>query len=88
MNTSRARVIAAISRDPHSLPDRVPIDIGGMRSAGIMAIAYTNLKEHLDFIEGETCIYDLTQQLAVIDEGIRNRFNCDVIPLDGALLGG
>ena len=88
MNSSRARVKAAIARKPSSLPDRVPIDIGGMRSTGIMAIAYAKLKDHLGFSGGDTYIYDVTQQLALIEPEVRDRFGCDVIPLDGALMGG
>ncbi len=88
MGNSRARVIAAIKRKPSQLPDRVPIDIGGMRSTGIMAVAYANLKDHLGFTDGETRIYDVTQQLAEIEPEIRDHFASDVIPLDGALLGG
>ena len=35
--TSRERVMIALN---HSEPDKIPIDIGGMGSTGIMAIAY------------------------------------------------
>jgi hypothetical protein len=42
--TSRQRVLSAIN---HVQPDRVPIDFGGHRSSGIMAIAYRKLREHL-----------------------------------------
>jgi len=42
MLTSRERVMAAVD---HREPDRVPIDLGGHRSSGIMAIAYAKLKE-------------------------------------------
>ena len=42
--TSRERVLKTIR---HEEPDRLPIDLGGMASSGIMAIAYARLKEHL-----------------------------------------
>ena len=42
--SSRERVRAALEHRP---VDRVPIDFGGHRSSGIMAIAYARLKEHL-----------------------------------------
>jgi uroporphyrinogen decarboxylase len=45
----------------HKEPDRVPIDFGGMRSTGIMAIAYNKLKAHLGLIGGETRVYDTMQ---------------------------
>jgi len=35
--TSRERVLTALR---HEEPDRVPIDLGGMLSTGIMAMAY------------------------------------------------
>ena len=41
---SRERVWATLQ---HQEPDRVPIDLGGMRSTGITAIAYNRL---LDFL--------------------------------------
>jgi uroporphyrinogen decarboxylase len=88
MMGSRERVLAAIGRSGSSLPDRVPVDLGGMRSTGIMAIAYANLKEHLNISTGAIQIYDITQQLAQIEPEILSHFSCDVVPLDGALLGG
>lgn len=88
MKGSRARVIAAIGREGAGPPDRVPIDLGGMRSTGIMAIAYANLKEHLAITSGDVQIYDVTQQLARVEQSILTRFGGDVVPLDGALLGG
>jgi uroporphyrinogen decarboxylase len=42
--TSRERVLAALH---HQEADRVPIDLGAMRSSGIHAIAYNRLKVHL-----------------------------------------
>lgn len=38
--TPRERTLKAIN---HEQPDRVPIDFGGHRSSGIMAIAYASL---------------------------------------------
>ena len=51
MMTSRERVMAAVN---HQVPDRVPVDLGGHRSSGIMAIAYSKLKKHL----AEICFVD------------------------------
>jgi hypothetical protein len=47
--TSRERVLTTLQ---HKEPDKVPIDFGGMRSTGIMAIAYSNLKKHLGIKSG------------------------------------
>ena len=45
----------------HQEPDMVPIDFGAMRSTGISAIAYNNLKQYLGIDAGETRVYDLYQ---------------------------
>ena len=76
--TSRERVQAAIQ---HQQPDRVPIDLGGMRSTGIMAVAYHRLKEYLGINTGETFHYDLVQSLAQPEDEILERFGVDVVDL-------
>jgi uroporphyrinogen decarboxylase len=81
----RERVVAAIRHQPI---DRLPVDLGGMRSTGIMAIAYNRLKKHLGNNEGDIFVFDTGQQLAFVEEPIRQRFGCDVVILDGGLLDG
>jgi uroporphyrinogen decarboxylase len=81
----RERVMAAIR---HEEPDRVPVDLGGMRSTGIMALAYASLKEHLGVTEGDIYVFDTMQQLAFVEEAVRQRFGCDVVILDQGLLAG
>ncbi|NLG97804.1 MAG: methyltransferase [Chloroflexi bacterium] len=81
----RERVVAAIRHQP---VDRMPVDLGGMRSTGIMAIAYHQLKQRLGITEGELRIFDATQQLAYVEAPIRERFGCDVVILDLGLLQG
>lgn len=76
--TSRERVLAAIERRK---PDRVPIDFGATRQTGIMAAAYHRLKEHLGIGGGETCVYDLYQMLAEIEQPVRERMHSDVVAL-------
>jgi len=80
--TSRERVLTTIA---HKEPDRVPIDFGGMRSTGIMAIAYNKLKAHLGTTGGETRLYDTGQQLALPEPPILERFHVDVIDLNNQL---
>lgn len=82
---SRERVNAAIRHQP---VDRLPVDLGGMRSTGIMAIAYQRLKEHLGITSGDLRVFDTMQQLAYVEEPIRQRFGCDVLILDTGLLRG
>ena len=76
--TSRERVLAAMN---HVQPDRVPVDLGGHRSSGIMAIAYRKLRRHLGLSEQPPRVYDMIQQLAVIDEEVLARFGVDVLEL-------
>jgi len=78
MVTSRERVMQAVS---HKEPDRVPIDLGGHRSSGIMAIAYARLKEHLDIQTGSIYVYDVVQQLAIIEPEVLDRFGIDTIEM-------
>ena len=80
--TSRERVLKAIR---HEEPDRLPIDLGGMASTGIMAIAYARLKEHLGITSGEIRICDMGQQLAEVEPEIMSRFGVDVISLGNSL---
>jgi uroporphyrinogen decarboxylase len=78
MLTSRERVTKAVN---HEEPDRVPIDLGGHRSSGIMAIAYNKLKEHLGIRSGDIYVYDFVQQLAIIEPEVLDRFGVDTIEL-------
>jgi uroporphyrinogen decarboxylase len=78
MDTSRERVIKAVN---HREPDRVPIDLGGHRSSGIMAIAYNKLKQHLGIESGDIYVYDFVQQLAIVEPEILDRFGVDTIEL-------
>lgn len=78
MITSRERVLRAVS---HREPDRVPIDLGGHRSSGIMAIAYDRLKQHLGITSGHVYVYDLVQQLAIVEPAVLDRFGVDTIEL-------
>jgi uroporphyrinogen decarboxylase len=65
----------------HREPDRVPIDLGGHRSSGIMAIAYAQLKQHLGITTGDIYVYDFVQQLAIIEPAVLDRFGVDTIEL-------
>ncbi len=78
MLTSRERVMTSVD---HREPDRVPVDLGGHRSSGMMAIAYDRLKQHLGVTTGHVYVYDLVQQLAIIEPEILDRFGVDTIEL-------
>ena len=81
---SRQRILTTLS---HKEPDRVPIDFGGMRSSGIAAMAYSRLKEYLGICTGDTYVYDVRQQLAIVEEPVRQRFDVDAVALDLDQLG-
>ncbi len=78
---SRQRIMTALD---HHEPDRVPIDLGGHRSSGIMAIAYKKLKDYLGITSGDIYVYDVIQQLAIIEPEILDRFGVDTIELGRA----
>lgn len=76
--TSRQRVLAALN---HTEPDTVPVDFGGHRSSGIAAIAYARLRNHLGLPPRPPKVYDLIQQLAIIDQDVLDRFAVDTVEL-------
>ncbi|HOV64457.1 MAG TPA: uroporphyrinogen decarboxylase family protein, partial [Spirochaetia bacterium] len=76
--TSRERILHAID---HRTPDQVPIDFGGHRSSGIMAIAYGRLRNYLGLPKKPVKVYDMVQQLAVIDTDVLDRFGVDTVEL-------
>jgi uroporphyrinogen decarboxylase len=65
----------------------VPIDLDGMASTGIMAVAYNRLKAHLGLTGGQTRMYDVGQQLAHPEPPVLRRFGVDVLPLPRAPMG-
>ncbi len=81
--TKRERVLCAIS---HREPDKVPIDLGAMRSTGITAVAYGQLKKYLGIAAGHTYVYDVVQQLAQPELPILDYVDADVIDLGRAFL--
>jgi len=75
--TSRERLRSVLKG---TLPDRVPIDMGGSFCTGISAIAYSKLKKALKLPESKPLkMYDFIQQLAYPDFDIINYFGIDVI---------
>ena len=81
--TRRERVLAAIA---HKEPDKVPVDLGAMRSTGITAAAYGRLKEHLGIRSGHTYVYDVVQQLAQPEDIVLDYVQADVVDLGRAFL--
>ena len=82
--TSRERVQKAVS---FQQPDRVPIDLGGMKASGIAAGTCNRLKKNLG-IRTPTRILDPRFMIAEVGEEIRKRFHVDVIPVDLSCITG
>lgn len=78
---SRQRVMNAFENRE---ADRVPVDLSGHRSSGISAIAYQNLREHLGLPPKPIRVYDLVQQLAIVDGDVLDRFHVDTVELGRA----
>ncbi len=80
---SRERIKKAIN---HQEADRVPIDLGGMRSSGIATIAYNKLRGKLNINSRLAKMYDFIQQLALPEKEIRDMFHIDAIDCAQAFL--
>lgn len=81
MTTPRDRVVQALE---HRSTEGVPLDLGGHRSSGISAIAYARLRRHLALPPKPIRVYDVIQQLAVLDEDVLDLFGVDTIELGRA----
>ena len=75
---SRERVLKAVNFEQ---PDRVPIDLGGIRASGISAVVYDKLKKRMG-IETPTRVHDTMQILAELEMQVVDRLHVDVLPLE------
>jgi len=75
---SRERVAASLRYQP---TDRIAVDFGGHRSSGIAAIAYAGLKKHLGITSGDIYVYDMVQQLAIVENEVLDLLGADTIEL-------
>ncbi|GHV80577.1 hypothetical protein AGMMS49944_23680 [Spirochaetia bacterium] len=76
--TGRERVMAALN---FKQPDRVPFDLNAHRSSGMSVISYRNLRKYLDLPPSPLYIYDLIQQLAIIENDVLDMFDVDTFQL-------
>ncbi len=83
--TSRERVLVSLD---HRHPDSVPVDLGGHRSSGIAAMAYAGLKGELGISSGGIYVYDVVQQLAVVEEPVLDALGVDVVEMGRGFLRG
>ncbi len=81
MTTSRERVLESLS---FRMPDRLPKDLGGMRSTCISAFAYPKLVAALGLSPRLPRVEDTGQMLALPDLDVLDALGCDVVTiLDG-----
>lgn len=76
--TPRERVLTALQ---HLETDKFPVDFGGHRSSGIAAIAYARLRKYLGLPERPIRVYDMIQQLAIIDDDVLALSGSDTIEM-------
>ena len=81
--TRRERVLSSLE---HQQPDSVPIDFGSHRSSGISAITYGKLKKELGINSGDIYVYDVIQQLAIVEEPILDAFDVDLVEMGRGFL--
>ena len=72
---SRERVQTALR---HQEPDRIPFDLGGSPMSGMHTTAYKNLRQYLGLPEVEIRVIDSIQQLAAIDDDVKEILQPDV----------
>jgi len=75
----RQRVCAALNFQP---TDRLPKDLGAMRSTGISAFAYPKLRAALGLPPRLPRIHDITQMLALPDLDVLDALGCDAVVLE------
>jgi len=82
MTTSRERVLDALNFRP---VDRVPKDLGGMRSTSISAFAYPRLVAALNLPPRRPKLEDTWQMLALPDLDVLDALNIDVVTILGGV---
>jgi uroporphyrinogen decarboxylase len=75
MMNSRERGKMALN---HKEPDRIPFDLGGTVLTSIHVNAYRNLRQYLGLPQKEIGVMDVFQQIAVVDDDMRELLKCDV----------
>jgi uroporphyrinogen decarboxylase len=74
----RDRVLTALR---HQEPDRVPLDFGGTVDSTISALSYQSLRVALGLKPTITCVQDIYQYTAVIEDDVRQVFGVDTTPV-------
>jgi uroporphyrinogen decarboxylase len=79
----RERVLAALE---HRETDRVPVDFSGHRSSGLAALVYHDLRKQLGLPPKPVRVYDMVQQLAIVDDDVLDRLGVDTIEMGRGFL--
>ena len=62
----------------HQEPDKIPFDLGGTVLTSINVHAYRQLRQFLGLPEKEVGMMDIFQQIAVVDDDVRQKLGVDV----------
>jgi uroporphyrinogen decarboxylase len=74
METGKSRIARVLAR---AVPDRVPLDVGGINTATVHWKAEDALKQYLGFSPTDPVIYSKNQQVVVPDERLLEYFEVD-----------
>ncbi len=77
--SSRERILNALNFKP---TDRLPKDLGAMRSTGISCFAYPSLIKALGLPPRLPRVYDIHQMLALPEPDVLDALGCDVVTLE------
>lgn len=74
--TGRQRIMTSLS---FREPDRVPRDLGGMRSTGISCFAHPKLRDALGLPRRPQRLYDTGQMMALPESDVLDALGCDAV---------
>ncbi len=74
----RERILCTLN---HRETDRIPVDLGGMDSTGITAVAYARLKKYLNLNFNPPKVFDPYQQIAIVERDVLELVKGDVLPV-------
>ena len=80
--TSRERILTALN---FAATDRLPKDLGAMRSTGVSAFLYPKLVAALGLPPRLPRVHDTSQMLALPDLDVLDALGCDVVTIDGGV---
>jgi uroporphyrinogen decarboxylase len=74
----RKRILDTLA---HRAADRVPLDLGGTESSGVTGIAYHKLRDVLGLEPRAPKMFDVYQQVCLIDDDLRDALGIDTVAL-------